>query len=140
MHDAAAGSPRVRVVVAKLGEDDHDRGAQVLARALRDAGLEVVYAGLHQSPEQIVATVIQEDADAVALSVLSGDHRALFAAVLSLLREQDAADVVVLGGGVIAAADLPQLEAIGVTKVFTPGAPTGEIAAWARETLTADPP
>jgi methylmalonyl-CoA mutase C-terminal domain/subunit len=135
MSDAAARSPRVRVVVAKLGDDDHDRGAQVLARALRDAGLEVIYTGVRQSPEQVVATVVQEDAVAVGLSVLSGDHRALFASVLGLLAQADAADVVVFGGGVIPAVDLPGLEAAGVRKIFTPGSSTATIVDWARETF-----
>jgi len=129
---------RVRVVVAKLGADDHDRGAQVLARALRDAGFEVVYTGVRQTPAQVVATVIQEDATAVGLSVLSGDHRALFAETVALLRDHDAGEVVVFGGGVIPAADLPALEAAGVAKIFVPGSPASAIVAWARTTLPAD--
>ena len=111
-------------------DDEHDRGAQVLARALRDAGLEVVYTGVRQTPPQVVAAVIQEDAAAVGLSVLSGDHRALFTSVLALLREQDAADVVVFGGGVIPAADVAELASLGVAKVFVPGSPTSAITAW----------
>ncbi len=129
---------RVRVVVAKLGADDHDRGAQVLARALRDAGLEVVYTGVRQTPAQVVATVIQEDATAVGLSVLSGDHLALFAETVALLRDHDAGEVVVFGGGVIPAADLPALEATGVAKVFVPGSPTSAIVAWAHATFPKD--
>ena len=125
----------MRVVVAKPGLDGHDRGAKVVARALRDAGVEVVYTGLHQTPEQIVETAIQEDADAVGLSVLSGAHMTLFARVIDLLRERDAADIVVFGGGIVPAADLPELAAMGVAKVFTPGATTGEIIAWVRENL-----
>jgi methylmalonyl-CoA mutase C-terminal domain/subunit len=126
-----AGSP-IRVVVAKPGLDGHDRGAKVVARALRDAGMEVVYTGLHQTPEQIVEAAIQEDADAVGLSVLSGAHMTLFAKVVELLRERDAADIVVFGGGIIPDDDLPELQRMGVAKVFTPGAATTEIVAWVR--------
>jgi len=125
----------VRVVVAKPGLDGHDRGAKVVARALRDAGVEVVYTGLHQTPEQIVETAIQEDADAVGLSVLSGAHMTLFARVIELLAERDASDIVVFGGGIVPDADLPDLERMGVAKVFTPGATTGEIVAWVRANL-----
>jgi len=134
--DAAAGAP-IRVVVAKPGLDGHDRGAKVVARALRDAGVEVVYTGLHQTPEQIVETAIQEDADAVGLSVLSGAHMTLFAKVLALLTERDARDIVVFGGGIIPDADLPELEAMGVARVFTPGTSTTDIVTWVRETLGA---
>jgi methylmalonyl-CoA mutase C-terminal domain/subunit len=123
------------VVVAKPGLDGHDRGAKVVARALRDAGVEVVYTGLHQTPEQIVETAIQEDADAIGMSVLSGAHMTLFARVIELLRERDAEDIVVFGGGIVPQADLPELTAMGVAKVFTPGATTGEIIAWVRENL-----
>ena len=126
---------RVRVVVAKPGLDGHDRGAKVVARALRDAGVEVVYTGLHQTPEQIVETAIQEDADAVGLSVLSGAHLTLFARVIELLREREAADIVVFGGGIVPARDLPELAAMGVAKIFTPGATTGEIISWVHATL-----
>ncbi len=126
-----AGSP-IRVVVAKPGLDGHDRGAKVVARALRDAGMEVVYTGLHQTPEQIVEAAIQEDADAVGLSVLSGAHMTLFAKVVDLLRQRDAADIVVFGGGIIPDDDLPELERMGVAKVFTPGAATTEIVDWVR--------
>ncbi len=122
----------VRVVVAKPGLDGHDRGAKVVARALRDAGMEVVYTGLHQSPEQIVEAAIQEDADVVGLSVLSGAHLTLFAKVIGLLRERDAGDIVVFGGGIIPEADIPELEALGVAKVFTPGATTASIVDWVR--------
>jgi methylmalonyl-CoA mutase C-terminal domain/subunit len=128
-------SAPVRVVVAKPGLDGHDRGAKVVARALRDAGVEVVYTGLHQTPEQIVETAIQEDADAIGLSVLSGAHMTLFARVIELLREREAEDIVVFGGGIVPQADMPELTAMGVAKVFTPGATTGEIITWVRENL-----
>jgi methylmalonyl-CoA mutase C-terminal domain/subunit len=122
----------IRVVVAKPGLDGHDRGAKVVARALRDAGMEVIYTGLHQTPEQIVETAVQEDADCVGLSILSGAHMALFPRVLELLKERDASDIVVFGGGIIPAADIPELEALGVAKIFTPGATTTEIIEWVR--------
>jgi methylmalonyl-CoA mutase C-terminal domain/subunit len=128
-------SPPVRVVVAKPGLDGHDRGAKVVARALRDAGVEVVYTGLHQTPEQIVETAIQEDADAIGMSVLSGAHMTLFARVIDLLRERDATDIVVFGGGIVPEADMPELTEMGVANVFTPGATTGEIITWVRENL-----
>ena len=128
----------VRVVVAKPGLDGHDRGAKVVARALRDAGMEVVYTGLHQSPEQIVEAAIQEDADVVGLSVLSGAHLTLFAKVISLLRARDAGDIVVFGGGIIPEADIPELEALGVAKVFTPGATTASIVDWVRANVRTD--
>ncbi len=128
-------SAPVRVVVAKPGLDGHDRGAKVVARALRDAGVEVVYTGLHQTPEQIVETAIQEDADAIGLSVLSGAHMTLFKRVIELLREREADDIVVFGGGIVPQADMPELTAMGVAKVFTPGATTGEIVGWVRENL-----
>ncbi|MGH8890078.1 MAG: cobalamin B12-binding domain-containing protein [Acidothermaceae bacterium] len=130
---AAAG--RVRVVVAKPGLDGHDRGAKVVARALRDAGVEVIYTGLHQTPEQIVATAIQEDADAIGLSVLSGAHMTLFARVLELLRERDSADIVVFGGGIIPDSDVPELKELGVAAIFTPGASTLTIVDWVRANL-----
>ena len=123
-------SPPVRIVVAKPGLDGHDRGAKVVARALRDAGVEVVYTGLNQTPEQIVETAIQEDADAIGMSVLSGAHMTLFARVIDLLRERDASDIVVFGGGIVPEADMPELTEMGVAKVFTPGATTGEITSW----------
>ena len=125
-------STPLRVVVAKPGLDGHDRGAKVVARALRDAGVEVVYTGLHQTPEQIVETAIQEDADAIGLSVLSGAHMTLFARVIALLAERDATDIVVFGGGIIPAADIPELAALGVATVFTPGATTQDIVEWVR--------
>jgi methylmalonyl-CoA mutase, C-terminal domain len=132
-------SERIRVVVAKPGLDGHDRGAKVVARALRDAGMEVVYTGLHQTPEQIVETTIQEDADAVGLSVLSGAHMTLFARVLELLRERGADDVVVFGGGIIPAGDFRPLAELGVAKIFTPGATTTEIVDWVREHVAGQP-
>ena len=116
---------RLRIVIAKPGLDGHDRGAKVIARALRDAGMEVVYTGLHQTPEQIVQTVIQEDADAVGLSVLSGAHMTLFAKTLDLMKQNEVDDVVVFGGGIIPDADIPQLEKSGVAKIFTPGTSAG---------------
>jgi methylmalonyl-CoA mutase C-terminal domain/subunit len=124
-----------RVIVAKPGLDGHDRGAKIVARALRDAGFEVVYTGLHQTPEQIVETAIQEDADAVGLSLHSGAHMTLFPKVVRLLRERDAGDIVVFGGGIIPADDIPQLEAEGVERIFTPGATTQEIVGWLEERL-----
>ena len=122
----------IRIVVAKPGLDGHDRGAKVIARALRDAGHEVIYTGLHQTPEQIVETAIQEDADMVGLSVLSGAHMSLFRRLTELLAERDASDIVVFGGGIIPDDDIPQLEKLGVAKVFTPGATTTEIVGWVR--------
>jgi methylmalonyl-CoA mutase C-terminal domain/subunit len=123
---------RIRVVVAKPGLDGHDRGAKVVARALRDAGMEVVYTGLHQTPEQIVETAIQEDADAIGLSVLSGAHMTLFKRVVELLADRDAADIVVFGGGIIPADDIGELAKLGVAKIFTPGATTASIIEWVR--------
>jgi methylmalonyl-CoA mutase C-terminal domain/subunit len=132
-------SARIRVVVAKPGLDGHDRGAKVVARALRDAGMEVIYTGLHQTPEQIVETAIQEDADVVGLSVLSGAHMTLFKRVVELLKERDADDIVVFGGGIIPEADIPELAQIGVAKIFTPGATTKSIVEWVREHVPALP-
>jgi len=123
---------RIRVVVAKPGLDGHDRGAKVVARALRDAGMEVIYTGLHQTPEQIVETAIQEDADAIGLSVLSGAHMTLFRRVMELLAERDAADIVVFGGGIIPAEDIAELAKLGVARIFTPGATTASIIEWVR--------
>ena len=130
-------SGRIRVVIAKPGLDGHDRGAKVVARALRDAGMEVIYTGLHQTPEQIVEAAIQEDADAVGLSVLSGAHMTLFARVIELLQERDAADIVVFGGGIIPEADLPELARLGVAKIFTPGATMQSIVDWVRANVAA---
>jgi methylmalonyl-CoA mutase C-terminal domain/subunit len=126
---------RIRIVIAKPGLDGHDRGAKVIARALRDAGMEVIYTGLHQTPEQIVQTVIQEDADAVGVSVLSGAHMTLFGKLMQQLRERDVHDVVVFGGGIIPDADIPELEAAGIARIFTPGATIEEIVTWVRENV-----
>ena len=128
----------LRIVVAKPGLDGHDRGAKVVARALRDAGHEVIYTGLHQTPEQIVETAIQEDADLVGLSVLSGAHMSLFQRVTDLLRERGAEDIVVFGGGIVPDEDLPALAEMGVAKIFTPGATTGEITGWVQEQFPED--
>jgi methylmalonyl-CoA mutase C-terminal domain/subunit len=127
----------VRVVVAKPGLDGHDRGAKIVARALRDAGFEVIYTGLHQTPEQIVATAIQEDADAIGLSVLSGAHNYLFKRVLELLEEKGAADIAVFGGGIIPPEDIAGLKAIGVKELFTPGTSTQDIVRFVREHIRA---
>ena len=133
--DVAQTADKIRVIVAKAGLDGHDRGAKVVARALRDAGVEVIYTGLHQTPEQIVAAAIQEDVAAIGLSVLSGAHMTLFPQVLELLKEQDAQDIVVFGGGIIPDADIAELTQMGVAKLFTPGAPTADIADWVTKTL-----
>ena len=130
----------LRVVVAKPGLDGHDRGAKVVARALRDAGVEVIYTGLHQTPEQIVAAAVAEDADAIGLSVLSGAHLTLFKRVLDLLAEQDASDIVVFGGGIIPEDDVVALREMGVAEVFTPGASTTAITGWVREHLADQTP
>ena len=122
----------IRIVVAKPGLDGHDRGAKVIARALRDAGHEVIYTGLHQTPEQIVETAIQEDADVIGLSVLSGAHMTLFKKLIGLLAERDASDIVVIGGGIIPEGDIPLLKELGVAEVFTPGAPVSEIVDFLR--------
>jgi methylmalonyl-CoA mutase C-terminal domain/subunit len=127
---------KIRVVVAKPGLDGHDRGAKIIARALRDAGMEVIYTGLHQTPEQIVETVLQEDADAVGLSILSGAHMTLVPRVVQLLREQDAGDVVVTVGGTIPSQDIPELKELGVAEVFTPGAPTQDIIDFIKGAVT----
>jgi methylmalonyl-CoA mutase, C-terminal domain len=127
---------KIRVVVAKPGLDGHDRGAKIIARALRDAGMEVIYTGLHQTPEQIVATVIQEDADAIGLSILSGAHMTLVPRVVELFREQGVDDVVVTVGGTIPADDAPDLKKLGVAEVFTPGASTDEVVDFIRRAVT----
>jgi len=131
---------RIRIVIAKPGLDGHDRGAKVIARALRDAGMEVVYTGLHQTPEQIVQTVIQEDADAVGLSVLSGAHMTLFNRTLELLEQAGVSDVVVFGGGIIPDPDIPELEQAGVAKIFTPGATMDEVVGWVQANVGTGPP
>jgi methylmalonyl-CoA mutase, C-terminal domain len=124
-----------RVIVAKPGLDGHDRGAKVVARALRDAGFEVIYTGLHQTPEQIAETAVQEDADAVGLSCHSGAHMTLFPKVVQQLRERGGEDILVFGGGIIPADDVPALKQAGVEEIFTPGANTGDIATWLHERL-----
>ena len=128
---------KIRVVVAKPGLDGHDRGAKVVARALRDAGMEVIYTGLHQTPEQIVETVIQEDADAVGLSIHSGAHMTLFPKVVAMLRERGAEDVLVFGGGIIPNEDIGPLKDQGIAEIFTPGTSTTAIVEWIRERLGA---
>ncbi len=126
---------RIRIVVAKPGLDGHDRGAKIIARALRDGGFEVIYTGLHQTPEMIAETVIQEDADAVGLSVLSGAHMTLFPEILRLLKEKGAEDVAVFGGGIIPDDDAARLKAMGVKEIFTPGASTEDIVKWVRDNI-----
>jgi methylmalonyl-CoA mutase, C-terminal domain len=133
--DVADTAGKIRVIVAKAGLDGHDRGAKIVARALRDAGVEVIYTGLHQTPEQIVAAAIQEDVAAIGLSVLSGAHMTLFPRVLELLKEQNASDIVVFGGGIIPDEDIAALTEQGVAKLFTPGASTTDIADWVTQTL-----
>jgi methylmalonyl-CoA mutase C-terminal domain/subunit len=133
---AAQSGKKIRVVVAKPGLDGHDRGAKIIARALRDAGMEVIYTGLHQTPEQIVETVLQEDADAVGLSILSGAHMTLVPKVVELLEGQEAGDVIVTVGGTIPADDIPELKKLGVAEVFTPGSPTQEIVDFIRGAVT----
>jgi methylmalonyl-CoA mutase C-terminal domain/subunit len=134
---ASAVADRIRIVIAKPGLDGHDRGVKLVARALRDAGMEVVYTGLHQTPEQIVQTVIQEDADAVGLSVLSGAHMTLFRRTVELLKEHHVDDVVLFGGGIVPDEDVPELERLGVARIFTPGVPMDEIVEWVRANVTA---
>jgi methylmalonyl-CoA mutase cobalamin-binding domain/chain len=134
---APTAQKKIRVVVAKPGLDGHDRGAKIIARALRDAGMEVIYTGLHQTPEQIVATVIQEDADAVGLSILSGAHMTLVPRVVELLREQEAGEVLVTVGGTIPAEDVPELKTLGVAEVFGPGASTQSIIDFIRGAVPA---
>ena len=126
---------KIRVVIAKPGLDGHDRGAKIIARALRDEGFEVIYTGLHQTPEMIVAAAVQEDVDGIGLSIMSGAHMTLFPAVLDLLRNQDAEDVVVFGGGIIPDSDIAELKKLGVKEIFTPGATTRSIAEWVRNNV-----
>jgi len=132
---SAAPERKIRIVVAKPGLDGHDRGAKIIARALRDAGMEVIYTGLHQTPEQIAATVIQEDADAIGLSILSGAHMTLVPKIVKLLREQGVEDVVITVGGTIPADDVPELKALGVAEVFTPGSSTDEVVEFVRSAV-----
>jgi methylmalonyl-CoA mutase C-terminal domain/subunit len=126
---------RLRILVAKPGLDGHDRGAKIIARALRDAGFEVIYTGLHQTPEMIAETAAQEDVDAIGLSILSGAHMTLFPAVIELLREKGIDDVVVFGGGIVPPEDIPELKKLGVKEIFTPGASTEDIINWVRATI-----
>ncbi|MGH2941596.1 MAG: cobalamin B12-binding domain-containing protein [Solirubrobacteraceae bacterium] len=137
MTDPASSSKKIRVVVAKPGLDGHDRGAKIIARALRDAGMEVIYTGLHQTPEQIVETVIQEDADAVGLSILSGAHMTLVPRIVELLSQQGVDDVVVTVGGTIPSDDIPELKRLGVAEVFTPGSSTEQIVDFIRGAVAA---
>ena len=130
---------RLRLLVGKVGLDGHDRGAKIIARALRDAGFEVIYTGLHQTPEMVVATAIQEDVDAVSLSILSGAHNYLFPRVIELLREQGAPDIVVFGGGIVPDEDIATLKEAGVKEIFTPGATTESVIAWVRENVPPRP-
>jgi methylmalonyl-CoA mutase, C-terminal domain len=127
--------PRIRILVAKPGLDGHDRGAKVVARALRDAGFEVIYTGLHQTPEMIAAAAIQEDVDAIGLSIMSGAHNTLFPAVLEALQKRGVDDIAVFGGGIIPDDDLPRLHAAGVKHVFKPGTPLDEIVSWVRNNV-----
>src|SRR5574337_776050 len=127
--------PKIRIVIAKPGLDGHDRGAKVVARALRDAGFEVIYTGLHQTPEMVAAAAIQEDVDAIGLSIMSGAHMTLFPAVIDLLREKGASDVVVFGGGIIPQDDVPRLKERGTAEVFLPGSPTTAIIEWIRANI-----
>jgi methylmalonyl-CoA mutase, C-terminal domain len=122
----------IRILIAKPGLDGHDRGAKVVSRALRDAGCEVIYSGLHQTPEQIVETAIQEDVDGIGLSVLSGAHMTLFPRVVALLREREAEDIAVFGGGIIPDEDIPRLQEAGLEMLFTPGTPLSDITTWVR--------
>lgn len=124
---------RLRLLIGKVGLDGHDRGAKIIARALRDAGYEVIYTGLHQTPEQVAATAIQEDVDAVGLSILSGAHNTLFPKVIKLLREQGAGDIIVFGGGIIPDEDIPGLLSAGVAKLFTPGTSTADVLRFVKE-------
>ena len=124
---------KLRILVAKPGLDGHDRGAKIIARALRDAGMEVIYTGLHQTPEMIVNAAVQEDVDAIGLSIMSGAHMTLFPAVLDLLKDQKAADIEVFGGGIIPDDDIPRLKQLGVSEIFTPGSSTQDIVQWIRQ-------
>jgi methylmalonyl-CoA mutase C-terminal domain/subunit len=124
---------KLRILVAKPGLDGHDRGAKIIARALRDAGMEVIYTGLHQTPEMIVTAAVQEDVDAIGLSIMSGAHMTLFPAVLDLLRGSKAEDIEVFGGGIIPDDDIPRLKELGVSEIFTPGSSTQDIVQWIRQ-------
>jgi len=124
---------KLRILVAKPGLDGHDRGAKIIARALRDAGMEVIYTGLHQTPEMIVNAAVQEDVDAIGLSIMSGAHMTLFPAVIDLLRASKAGDIEVFGGGIIPDDDIPRLKELGVSEIFTPGSSTQDIVQWIRQ-------
>ncbi|HSP78013.1 MAG TPA: cobalamin B12-binding domain-containing protein [Myxococcaceae bacterium] len=126
---------KLRILVAKPGLDGHDRGAKIIARALRDAGMEVIYTGLHQTPEMIVNAAIQEDVDAIGMSIMSGAHMTLFPAVIDLLKEKDAMDIAVFGGGIIPDDDIPKLKGLGVSEIFTPGSSTQDIVQWIRTNI-----
>jgi methylmalonyl-CoA mutase C-terminal domain/subunit len=128
---------KIRVLIAKPGLDGHDRGAKIIARALRDAGMEVIYTGLRQTPEQIVAAAVQEDVDAIGLSILSGAHNVLFPEIMRLLKEEDASGIVVVAGGIIPEQDIPKLKAMGIREIFLPGTPTGTAVAAIRNAVTA---
>ena len=132
---AGATTRKIRVLVAKPGLDGHDRGAKIIARALRDAGFEVIYTGLHQTPEMVVGAALQEDVDAVGLSIMSGAHMTLFPAIIDLLREKGAKDVLVFGGGIIPQDDVPRLKSLGVAEVFLPGSSTQAIIDWIRANI-----
>ena len=127
----------IRVVLAKPGLDGHDRGAKIIARALRDAGVEVIYTGLHQTPQQVVDAAMSEDADFIGMSILSGAHMTLFTEVMNLLKANDATDIVVFGGGIIPEVDIPALEALGVARIFTPGTPTQDVVDWVNDRVRA---
>lgn len=131
------GERKLRILVAKPGLDGHDRGAKIIARALRDAGMEVIYTGLHQTPEMIVSAAIQEDVDAIGMSIMSGAHMTLFPAVMDLLREQKAEDIAVFGGGIIPDDDIPKLKEKGVAAIFTPGSSTQDIISWIKQHIPA---
>ena len=133
----SVGARPVRVVIAKPGLDGHDRGAKVIARALRDAGFEVIYTGLHQTPAAIAAAAVQEDADVIGISILSGAHLTLFPELMSELAQADASDIAVFGGGIIPEADIPPLKAAGVAEIFTPGATTQSVVDWVNENVSA---
>jgi methylmalonyl-CoA mutase, C-terminal domain len=128
---------KLRILVAKPGLDGHDRGAKIIARALRDAGMEVIYTGLHQTPEMIVNAAVQEDVDAIGMSIMSGAHMTLFPAVIDLLKQSSANDIAVFGGGIIPDDDIPKLKNLGVTEIFTPGSSTQDIVQWIRTHIAA---
>ena len=129
------GGRKVRLLIGKVGLDGHDRGAKIVARALRDAGFEVIYTGLHQTPEMVVATALQEDVDGIGLSLLSGAHNTIFPKVMKLLAEKNSSDIVVFGGGIIPEEDMPRLQEAGIRKIFTPGTTTREFIDWVKENV-----